>query len=51
VNFVLRKDQNAKNSAPRAPALPREGGLHTVLLVCEGEVRNESHAELFPGVD
>jgi hypothetical protein len=28
-----------------------EVGLHTVLLVSTGEVRNEPHAELFPGVD
>jgi hypothetical protein len=28
-----------------------EVGLHTVLLVSIGEVRNEPHAELFPGVD
>jgi hypothetical protein len=25
--------------------------LHTVLLVSAGEVRDESRAELFPGVD
>jgi hypothetical protein len=28
-----------------------EVGLHTVLLVSVGKVRNESRAELFPGVD
>ena len=28
-----------------------EVGLHTVLLVSAGEVRNEPRAELFPGVD
>jgi hypothetical protein len=28
-----------------------EVGLHTVLLVSTGEVRNESRAELFPRVD
>jgi hypothetical protein len=28
-----------------------EVGLHTVLLVSTGEVRNELRAELFPGVD
>jgi hypothetical protein len=28
-----------------------EVGLHTVLLVSAGEVRNKPHAELFPGVD
>jgi hypothetical protein len=28
-----------------------EVGLHTVLLVSAGEVRNELHAELFLGVD
>jgi hypothetical protein len=28
-----------------------EVGLHTVLLVSAGEVRNESRAELLPGVD
>jgi hypothetical protein len=28
-----------------------EVGLHVVLLVSTGEVRNEPHAELFPGVD
>jgi hypothetical protein len=28
-----------------------EVGLHTVLLVSTGEVRNEPRAELFPGVD
>jgi hypothetical protein len=28
-----------------------EVGLHTVLLVRAGEVRNELRAELFPGVD
>jgi hypothetical protein len=28
-----------------------EVGLHTVLLVSTGEVRNEPHAELLPGVD
>jgi hypothetical protein len=28
-----------------------EVGLHTVLLVGAGEVRNEPRAEFFPGVD
>jgi hypothetical protein len=28
-----------------------EVGLHTMLLVSISEVRNEPHAELFPGVD
>jgi hypothetical protein len=28
-----------------------EVGLHTVLLVSAGEVRNEPRAELLPGVD
>jgi hypothetical protein len=28
-----------------------EVGLHTVLLVSAGEVRDEPRAELFPGVD
>jgi hypothetical protein len=28
-----------------------EVGLHAVLLVSTGEVRNEPHAELFLGVD
>jgi hypothetical protein len=28
-----------------------EVGLHTVLLVSTGEVRNEPHTELFLGVD
>jgi hypothetical protein len=28
-----------------------EVGLHTVLLVSAGEVRNEPCAEIFPGVD
>jgi hypothetical protein len=28
-----------------------EVGLHTVLLVSTGEIRNEPRAELFPGVD
>jgi hypothetical protein len=41
----------------RSESLPRllphrmEVGLHTVLLVSTGEVRNELRVELFPGVD
>jgi hypothetical protein len=38
-------------SLPRLLPYRVEVGLHTVLLVSAGEVRNEPRAELFPGVD
>jgi hypothetical protein len=36
---------------PRLLPHRMEVGLHIVLLVSTGEVRNEPHAELLPGVD
>jgi hypothetical protein len=38
-------------SFPRLLPHLMEVGLHTVLLVSTGEVRNEPRAELLPGVD
>jgi hypothetical protein len=38
-------------SLPRLLPHRMEVGLHTMLLVSTGKVRNEPRAELFPGVD
>jgi hypothetical protein len=46
---LVKREMNVR--IPRLLPHRMEVGLHTVLLVSTGEVRNELCAELFPGVD